>query len=328
MLLSFAVTNWTFEMFHFPMFPAEVPRPFNTQFKCYSVSMLPGPERADADRGGKIFLPPSALDKLTRLNITYPMLFKLTNSAANRATHCGVLEFIAEEGKAHIPYWMMRNLCLEEGDMIQVEAVNLPIATYAKFQAQSPAFLDITNPKAVLENILRNFACLTEGDVFGFEYNNKVYEVLVVEVKPGKAVSIIECDMNVEFTPPLGYTPPEQTNNKKSEGKGFQGVPEISEDDVHQGFRAFSGPGTRLDGKVRKEAPSVAANGPHEKTASSSKKGAGPVISRRGIPDYDFKPGTLKFFRIDREALEPKKKDDKKNFLPFTGSGKQLKPKA
>ena len=41
--------------------------------------MLPGNERSDIEAGGKIIMPPSALDQLTRLNITYPMLFKLSN---------------------------------------------------------------------------------------------------------------------------------------------------------------------------------------------------------------------------------------------------------
>lgn len=52
-------------------------------------------------------MPPSALDILTRLNINYPMLFKLTNKKSNRQTHCGVLEFIADEEKIYIPYWVL-----------------------------------------------------------------------------------------------------------------------------------------------------------------------------------------------------------------------------
>lgn len=51
-------------------------------------------------------MPPSALDTLTRLNIVYPMLFKLTNKKTNRITHCGVLEFVADEGKVYLPYWV------------------------------------------------------------------------------------------------------------------------------------------------------------------------------------------------------------------------------
>ena len=92
-----------------------LPSMFTTQYRCYSVMMLAGNERNDVDKGGKIILPPSALDLLTRLNIVYPMLFKLTNARQKRSTHCGVLEFVADEGKCYIPNWMMQNLYLSEG---------------------------------------------------------------------------------------------------------------------------------------------------------------------------------------------------------------------
>ena len=98
----------------------EIPRPFNTQYRCYPVAMFPGSERSDVEGGGKIIMPPSALDQLTRLNIVYPMLFKLTNKRIDKTTHCGVLEFVADEGKIYIPYWMMQNLMVEEGGLVQV----------------------------------------------------------------------------------------------------------------------------------------------------------------------------------------------------------------
>jgi ubiquitin fusion degradation protein 1 len=81
-------------------------RKFDEYFRCYPVAMLPGPDRENANHGGKVFLPPSALDKLTRLHITYPMLFELINNKAKKQTHAGVLEFIAEEGKIYLPYWV------------------------------------------------------------------------------------------------------------------------------------------------------------------------------------------------------------------------------
>lgn len=43
---------------------------------------------------------------LGRLNITYPMLFKLTNKNSDRMTHCGVLEFVADEGICYLPHWV------------------------------------------------------------------------------------------------------------------------------------------------------------------------------------------------------------------------------
>lgn len=40
------------------------------------------------------------------LHIEYPMLFELRNESTERVSHCGVLEFIAEEGMVYMPYWV------------------------------------------------------------------------------------------------------------------------------------------------------------------------------------------------------------------------------
>lgn len=247
-------------------------------------------------------MPPSALDQLTRLNIVYPMLFKLTNKKTNRITHCGVLEFVADEGKVYLPYWvrrgncyqfiitkgvdnvienfqMMHNLLLGEGEILNIESISLPVATFSRFQPQSEDFLDITNPKAVLENGLRSFACLTTGDIIAIKYNQRIYEMCVLETKPGPAVSIIECDMNVEFAPPVGYREPEKVFRHKEEV-----VDPVEMMPPPQGFVAFKGQGNRLDGKKRKDSSIP------EPTTSK------PVYVR-GIPDYDYKIGTLRFLR-------------------------------
>jgi ubiquitin fusion degradation protein 1 len=34
------------------------------------------------------------------------MLFKVENGATGRFTHCGVLEFIAQEGHVYLPRWV------------------------------------------------------------------------------------------------------------------------------------------------------------------------------------------------------------------------------
>lgn len=93
----------------------------------------------------------------------------------------------------------MQNLVLGEGEFIQVENVTLPVASFSKFEPQSVDFLDISNPKAILENALRHFACLTTGDTIAIRYNDKIYYLKVLETKPGTAVTIIECDMDVRL---------------------------------------------------------------------------------------------------------------------------------
>eukprot|EP00092_Neocalanus_flemingeri_P075818 GFUD01093982.1.p1 GENE.GFUD01093982.1~~GFUD01093982.1.p1 ORF type:complete len:305 (+),score=109.11 GFUD01093982.1:57-971(+) len=298
-------------MFGMNFFP-EMPRPFNTQYRCYPVAMLPGSERSDVEAGGKIIMPPSALDQLTRLNIVYPMLFKLSNKKNQRTTHCGVLEFVADEGKIYIPYWMMQNLMLEEGGLVQVESATLPVATFSKFQPLSKDFLDLTNPKAVLEMRLRHFACLSKGDIVAINYNNKIYELNVLETKPAAAVSIIECDMNVEFEAPPGYVEPTVSRPQPME----EDEPEL---DISQmlpedtGFQAFAGSGNRLDGKKKRT---------NSETEIQSRQLA---EYTRGIPDHNFQVGNIRFIR----AKKPKDKDGKENeedpFQAFEGKGQSLR---
>ena len=72
-----------------------------------------------------VILPPSALDSLSRLNIQFPMMFRISNKTTGMHTHCGVLEFIADEGYCYIPYWMMEHLGVAERGVITLANVTL-----------------------------------------------------------------------------------------------------------------------------------------------------------------------------------------------------------
>lgn len=203
----------------------------------------------------------------------------------------------------------MHNLLLEEGDIVQIESVSLPVAKYSKFQPQTVEFLDITNPKAVLENCLRNFACLTTGDLIAIKYNNYAYELSVLETKPGPAVTIIECDMNVEFAPPVGYTEP--TKKPKQEEPMAVDPSELMPEPA--GFIAFKGTGSRLDGKKKKEG-SVSESAPVHRADYV-----------RGIPDYGHPFGLLRFDRTVRKVEATDGKNEEDPFEAFKGEGFSLK---
>lgn len=95
-------------------------------------------------------MPPSSLAHLTSLDLQSPWKFQLRNPANSAAsTHAGVLEFIAQEGVVHLPYWMMKTLRLEEGDPIRITGAELPKGKMVKLQAQSVHFLEVSDPKAV-----------------------------------------------------------------------------------------------------------------------------------------------------------------------------------
>lgn len=110
---------------------------------------------------------------------------------------------------------MMQTLLLEAGDLIQIKSTDLPQGSFVKLQPQSTDFLDISDPKAVLENAFRNFSTLTKGDIFSFHYNDTVYDVAVLELKPESAkmgVSVVETDLSVDFAPPVGYVEPTRSS--------------------------------------------------------------------------------------------------------------------
>lgn len=156
-------------------------------------------------------MPASALDTLSRLNIMYPMMFAVSNEQDTLSTHCGVLEFSAPEGIVYLPPWMLKTLKVRSGELVNMRNVALPLGTFIKIQPQSVDFLDITDPRAVLEHSLRNFATLTKGDIFAINYNNRIHELLVMETKPDDGsggICVLETDLQVDFAPPVGYVEP------------------------------------------------------------------------------------------------------------------------
>ncbi|ODQ80278.1 hypothetical protein BABINDRAFT_7732 [Babjeviella inositovora NRRL Y-12698] len=186
---------------------------FLDYFRCYPVAMMASASsKDDANFGGKIFLPPSALNKLTMLHIRYPMLFELESEEMGLKTHSGVLEFVAEEGRAYLPQWMMSTLRIQPGALLKITNTDVPLGLFVKIEPQSVDFLDITDPKAVLENVLRRFTTLTEGDIIEISYNDTIYGIKVLEAKPelaSRAICVVETDLETDFAPPVGYVEPD-----------------------------------------------------------------------------------------------------------------------
>jgi len=215
-------------------------------------------------------MPPSALDTLTRMHIQYPMLFEITNPQTGRKTHGGVIEFTAEEGMVFMPYWMMQNLLISEGQIVVLKSASLKKGTFVKFQAHTSDFLDISDHKAVLEVSLRNYSCLTRGDTIMIPYNGKNYYIDVKDTKPDPAISVIETDVQVDFEAPKDYKEPPPTQRVmnppsfltgSSDAPAMTGVsndqpgaPRRAESDgvfteSNNGFQAFTGGGNTLRGR-------------------------------------------------------------------------------
>lgn len=326
-------------------------RRFDEYFRCYPIAMMRGPDRESANHGGKIFLPPSALDKLTRLHITYPMLFELINGAKGKETHAGVLEFTAEEGRVYLPRWLMATLELDVGDMIQIKSTDLPSGTFIKLQPQSVDFLEISDPKAVLENAFRGFSCLTTGDIFTFEYNDTVYSVAVLETKPAtekKAICTLETDLSVDFAAPIGYKEPEknsgtstprsvagglraQAGTLHSQGTMAQAInyAQIAPSSEKQAAAStnFTSAGYKLTSKKGKS--SASSTKPATPVAGSSAAPPAVPIKRTNGPQPLRLPEGKLFFGYEIKPVRKKDdaKEDKKESVFFQGQGQSLRKK-
>eukprot|EP00349_Pseudokeronopsis_sp_Brazil_P010605 CAMPEP_0202977560 /NCGR_PEP_ID=MMETSP1396-20130829/84315_1 /ASSEMBLY_ACC=CAM_ASM_000872 /TAXON_ID= /ORGANISM="Pseudokeronopsis sp., Strain Brazil" /LENGTH=189 /DNA_ID=CAMNT_0049716317 /DNA_START=538 /DNA_END=1104 /DNA_ORIENTATION=+ len=150
-------------------------------------------------------MPASALHELARLRITYPMMFMVTNPQLAKKTYCGVLEFSAEEGTCIFPIWMMNQLFLEDGSEIILRNTDLKKGRLIVLQPHETAFINLANPKAILEQELTNYALLALGRYDKQQYQGKAYDIDVVECKPDEAICVVEADIEVDFRPPHDY---------------------------------------------------------------------------------------------------------------------------
>ncbi len=250
--------------------------------------------RDDINKGNKIILPGSALHELAHLHVTYPMTFRAVNTQLKKKTFCGVLEFVAEEGTCYMPYWMMENLMVGEGDELMITSVSLNKGTSVTIQPHQTAFIDLYNPKAILETELTNYSCLMQGDTINISYQNQDFLINIVECKPDKQICVVEADLNVEFKTPLDYKEIPKAETKKT-SKLIVDEKKIKEMKYDEKF-------TRIDGKnLSKKQKEKLFNKAQEK---SKEEGYDPREHRLkfGIKNYDER------MRKRREDLKKKGK--------------------
>ena len=99
---------------------------------------------------------------------------------------------------------------------------------------------------------------------------------------------------------------------------------EIIDDNNLISNKAFTGQGNRLDGKPPKEqstsSSSTSSSSSNNQTDSNTNK---PNVLVRGMPDYNYQIGTIRFYRKRR----PNKTGDRNSddsFKPFEGEGQTL----
>jgi len=161
----------------------------------------------------KLLLPQSVLYSLQNSidNFESPLFFKLKNISNEFYQVCGVHEFSAPPGVIHAPYYVMNTLGIREGETINIELVNPPEGSFIKIRPHKTEFIELPNPKELLEKILsRDYQVLIEGHTIQLYDTNsdKVYEIDIVETKPASIIKIIDINLEVDFEQPLDYVEP------------------------------------------------------------------------------------------------------------------------
>ncbi|KAK9986616.1 hypothetical protein SO802_031567 [Lithocarpus litseifolius] len=294
---------------------------FDQVYNCHPLSQI---EKSLPDNGDKIIMPTSAFTHLLRLNVEYPMQFEIKNQSTGRVSHCGVLEFTGNEDCVYLPTWMMENMKLQEGDPVIMKNVRLDKGTYMKLQPHTTDFIHLPCMRDMLEDILRNFSCLTIGDTIMINHNSKKFYIDILETKPSAAINIIDTDCEVEFAPPLDYKEPEKpaTKNALANDQGEQANKERK-------FIPFTGLARRLDGTNSTE-PAVPELSSEEKEqllgAADTRMATQPKFSshnRAGKIVFGSQETQPMKISNDFVQAEPSKKDQQK-FQPFTGKKYKL----
>ncbi len=221
------------------------PPTYMVPLKAYPALFL---GREDLESGNKILLPPSVLHNLSQYKLPQPMIFILQNTLLGNSSNVGVLEFIADNGMCILPNWLSEQLNLDYGAevnlMLQTSA---PKGKFVKLQPHKTEFIELPDPRAILERNLSKYVCLTKGDTIQVQVVNKTYLFDVLEVKPQNStncICLIEADIEVDFAPPLDYVekPPDLVKRESSVN--------LEEDEENEQKGPFQGKGIKINGQV------------------------------------------------------------------------------
>ena len=202
---------------------------FEQYYECYSSAFI---FRDDLELTNRIILPISALTRLTMLEVTMPMVFKVVNPETSQFTHCGVLEFSADENRCYMPSWVMKNLLLRDGQTLLIKNVVLQKGTKIKLQPSTTTFItNIYDPKEALEQCLKNFSCLTKGDIFDLHAYGEKYEIEALECEPEDAILVINADIEVDFEAPKDYVDESVSSTSTKKTEIAQSYEKLSEDE-------------------------------------------------------------------------------------------------
>jgi len=143
-----------------------------------------------------INLPPSSLDRLSKLNTTNTYFFELkTNTEI--VSYVGVKEFISEESCIEVPTWLAESLGVDYVNITLIK--NIPKGEFIKIEPLSEKFFDLPDNDKLVETELANYCLLQLNQIIPMKIFDTIYEFKIVEIKDHDIIDITNIDLNVDF---------------------------------------------------------------------------------------------------------------------------------
>ena len=132
---------------------------------------------------------------------------------------CSVHEYTETPGIIFIPSRIMQTLGINASENIKVnQKIDIPKGEFIKIKPYEKAFIELSDPKAVLERHISQFyPVLSKGELISIKFAGKEHQIEIVETRPENVIQTTNCDINLEFARPYDMGPEETKENKTHE---------------------------------------------------------------------------------------------------------------
>ena len=242
-----------------------------TNCQCYSLPMFYDYEKyKKLENSDKILIPMHIMNNIKSKfeDLKFPLIFtieKLDNEGLDllddigmkKTIKCQAYEFLEDIDDIYIPFRLMQNLWMNEGNLI---TLRYSLHEYEKgnrivLRPHTSDFLEIEDPKIFLETgLIENYSVLSKEDIIGLSYFDNTLYFDVLETFPSETIIVNNTDLEVDFEKPLDYKEPiipekeEKVPLDTITEKHYMEPIENSDKD-EKGFVAFSGKGYKLGDK-------------------------------------------------------------------------------
>lgn len=186
---------------------------------------------------------------LNNYNNSEPMNVKITKvdeSIIFKDLYLSVQEFSAQENIAFLPSNLMDELILSDGDLINIEIINVPKVKSINLKPLDKEFYSLDNYKDILTSaFIENYLIISQGEIIIIDN----IKLLVNQLLPENVVSTYNTDPEIIFDKPDFPLDEDEDNIEETK------MESTDNDDTE--FKPFSGQGYSLSGKkiVKKDNP-------------------------------------------------------------------------